>query len=55
MLFDLDRFKEVNDTWGHDAGDRLLRQISDRLMSISLTSETLYRLGGMSLPFSRAV
>jgi len=51
MLFDLDRFKEVNDTWGHDAGDRLLRQISDRLMSISLTSETLYRLGGDEFAF----
>ena len=46
MLFDLDRFKEINDTWGHDAGDMLLRQISDRLTSIGLTSETLYRLGG---------
>ena len=51
MLFDLDRFKEVNDTWGHDAGDRLLRQISQRLISMSLTSETLYRLGGDEFAF----
>jgi len=51
MLFDLDRFKEVNDTWGHDAGDRLLRQISQRLVSMSLTSETLYRLGGDEFAF----
>ena len=51
MLFDLDRFKEVNDTYGHDAGDILLRQISDRLVSMSLTSDTLYRLGGDEFAF----
>ena len=51
MLFDLDRFKEVNDTYGHDAGDMLLRQISDRLTSMSLTTETLYRLGGDEFAF----
>ncbi len=51
MLFDLDRFKEVNDTWGHDAGDILLRQISERLMSTGLTSDTLYRLGGDEFAF----
>ena len=51
MLFDLDRFKEVNDTYGHDAGDMLLRQISHRLMSMSLTSDTLYRLGGDEFAF----
>lgn len=51
MLFDLDRFKEVNDTYGHDAGDMLLRQISDRLISTSLTSDTLYRLGGDEFAF----
>ena len=46
MLFDLDRFKEVNDTYGHDVGDMLLRKISHRLISMGLTSDTLYRLGG---------
>lgn len=46
MLFDLDRFKVVNDTYGHDVGDRLLRQISQRLISMGLTTDTLYRLGG---------
>lgn len=51
MLFDLDRFKEVNDTYGHDAGDILLRQISHRLVSMSLESDTLYRLGGDEFAF----
>ncbi|WP_299996486.1 bifunctional diguanylate cyclase/phosphodiesterase [uncultured Cedecea sp.] len=51
MLFDLDRFKEVNDTYGHDVGDKLLRQISQRLISMSLTSGTLYRLGGDEFAF----
>ena len=46
MLFDLDRFKVVNDTYGHDVGDMLLRQISQRLISMGLTTDTLYRLGG---------
>lgn len=41
MLFDLDRFKEVNDTYGHDAGDILLRQISQRLRSMNLPPDTL--------------
>ena len=51
MLFDLDRFKEVNDTYGHDAGDVLLRQISQRLSSMGLNSDTLYRLGGDEFAF----
>ena len=51
MLFDLDRFKEVNDTYGHDVGDMLLRQISNRLTSLSLSSESLYRLGGDEFAF----
>jgi diguanylate cyclase (GGDEF)-like protein len=51
MLFDLDRFKEVNDTYGHDVGDMLLRQISHRLISMGLASDTLYRLGGDEFAF----
>lgn len=51
MLFDLDRFKVVNDTYGHDVGDMLLRQISQRLISMGLTSDTLYRLGGDEFAF----
>lgn len=46
MLFDLDSFKDVNDTLGHDAGDKLLQDLASRLSFFRKTSETLYRLGG---------
>ena len=43
---DLDRFKEINDTLGHDAGDLFLQQISVRLASGIRASDTLARTGG---------
>jgi len=46
VLFDLNGFKLVNDTYGHDAGDRLLTHLSDALTAYLPTDTLLARLGG---------
>jgi diguanylate cyclase (GGDEF)-like protein len=46
VLFDLDGFKEVNDTWGHPAGDRVLAMVAERARKCVRASDTLGRLGG---------
>ncbi len=46
MLIDLDRFKQVNDTLGHPAGDALLKQVAERLIKAVGDREKISRLGG---------
>ena len=46
LVMDLDRFKEINDTFGHHFGDMILKQIAIRLRSQLYPSDTLARLGG---------
>lgn len=46
VLFDLDEFKSVNDTFGHLAGDRILRDIGDLFLRTSRQTDTFARYGG---------
>jgi diguanylate cyclase (GGDEF)-like protein len=46
IMLDLDHFKDINDKYGHDAGDEILKEVSDRLVSILRQTDTVCRTGG---------
>ncbi len=46
LLVDIDRFKQVNDRWGHQAGDEVIRRVADSLLTCMRPSDALSRFGG---------
>lgn len=46
VLIDVDHFKQINDGYGHAAGDAVLRQVAESLMNIARASDFVFRYGG---------
>jgi diguanylate cyclase (GGDEF)-like protein len=46
LMVDLDGFKKINDLYGHDSGDQLLREVADRMRDVAPPSSIIARLGG---------
>ncbi|HEY3776412.1 MAG TPA: bifunctional diguanylate cyclase/phosphodiesterase [Solirubrobacteraceae bacterium] len=51
MFLDLDSFKQVNDTFGHSTGDRVLHELSDRFTALLRPMDTVARIGGDEFTF----
>ena len=46
LVFDLDNFKKINDSMGHQVGDNILCQVAKRMLKLTSKKDTVYRLGG---------
>jgi len=55
LFLDLDSFKLVNDTWGHQTGDRVLRLAAQRLLSVTSPTDVVARIGGDEFAVARYV
>jgi diguanylate cyclase (GGDEF)-like protein len=55
LFLDLDSFKLVNDTWGHQMGDRVLRLAAERLLAVARPEDVVARIGGDEFVIARYV
>ena len=46
LIIDVDKFKEINDTWGHNTGDEILRRVSQAFYDNVRSSDYVFRYGG---------